>query len=726
MVKGQFILYRTAFTGLFLWCLSLLACQIKQPISEAETPAEVLQNVLDSIYQANPAALGIMAHVESPSQAISWSGAAGWNGASREIPLQADRPVLIASNTKTYVAAAVLRLIEQAAFSLESPIEDLISAPTREVLLEDDYQLDQIQVQHLLSHTSGIFDYVSAEVYFERITTDPGHRWSRDEQIALAISDGEPLGSAGDSFSYGDINYLLLTEIIEGVTGQPFYTAIRDLLDYEKNGLTTTWWESLEEPPSNTLPLAYQSITSMELDNEIVDHSFDLYGGGGIAATTKDLALFSQRLFNGQFFEQASTLEFIYTEVPTHDPEPPGYSLGLTWGVVNGLTAYGHGGFWGTTVNYFPDLDASISVFILERDERGLRPEVMEEFVDLLSAGKNLTSFPGRHWSRNEPEDVGVNPEILDDALSFLDRHCQEDGLDETMVIRNGQLIWSGDSINRVHGIYSCTKSFVSTMVGLLVEEGVIYLDQAVADLEPLLANHYPAATFRHFITMTSGYDAAGDNRWGEASADWSWTPYAAANPLFEPGTAYAYWDEAMILLGRALTSAAGESMQSYLNRHIAAPIGIKNFEWWAEEEVDGLPINFGGTGLKMSAEDQARFGWLYANSGRWEDQQLVPSSWVQAAMQNQVAPGLELAETDRKSTDGRGSYGFNWWVINPTEDQPISAAYTSGLRHNVCLVIPDWQMVIVRMGEDGNPEAGKHFVYTELLKRLAPGISQL
>lgn len=394
MQKPQMISTRFYWLSILFMSLTIFSCRQDPSNSEEEVAAEafqpevssqVLQSVLDSIYLANPAALGVMAHVESPGQGISWSGAAGWNGASREIPLQADVPVLIASNTKTYVAAAVLRLIEQAAFELESPIETLISRPTREVLLKDDYQLDQIQVQHLLSHTSGIFDYVSAEVYFERVTTDPGHRWSRDEQIALAISDGEPLGAAGTSFSYGDINYLLLTEIIEGATGQPFYIAIRNLLDYEENDLAATWWESLEVPPANTAPLAYQSITSMKLDNEIVDHSFDLYGGGGIAATSKDLARFSQLLFSGQFFEQASTLELIYTDVPTQDPAPPGYSLGLTWGEVNGLAAYGHGGFWGTTVNYFPELDASIAVFILERDERGLRPVVMEELVDLLS-----------------------------------------------------------------------------------------------------------------------------------------------------------------------------------------------------------------------------------------------------------------------------------------------------------------------------------------------------
>ena len=353
-------------------------------------------------------------------------------------------------------------------------------------------------------------------------------------------------------------------------------------------------------------------------------------------------------------------------------------------------------------------------------------PEASPEVAKTASAAEATYSapallFPGKHWTRARAQNVGVDSVILAEALRYLGTHCKADGLNETMVIRHGYLIWAGDSINKVHDIWSCTKSFTSTAVGLLAAEGTLSLDQAVADHEPLLKEHYPAATYRHFLTMTSGYDAAGRSRWGEDSEDWSATPFRPAPPLFAPGTAFAYWDEAMIMLGRAVTRAAGTSLENYLAEKLMYPIGIKDWTWWSEEAMaDGTPVNFGGTGIKMCAADQARLGHLFLNDGVWKGKRILPEGWVREATVNQVPSSLALADTDRKNTDGRGVYGYNWWVINA----PVHAYYTSGLNHNVCLVVPEWDMVIVRMGVDGNPEAGKHVVYTQLLELLQSGVT--
>ena len=334
------------------------------------------------------------------------------------------------------------------------------------------------------------------------------------------------------------------------------------------------------------------------------------------------------------------------------------------------------------------------------------------------------TVYPGQDWIRTTPETVGIDPVVLDSALAYLRTHCKEDGLEEVLVIRHGQLIWAGDSIDKVHDIWSCTKSFTATAAGLMVEERLIELDQPAMAHEPLLRELYPEVTYRHFLTMTSGYDAVGDSRWGEPSQDWSWTPYVPAPPLFAPGTAYTYWDEAMIMAGRALTQAAGVSLNDYLDARVFQKIGIAKREWWGEGKVggDSVRVNFGGTGLKMSAQEQARFGLLYLNGGRWKGEQLVPAEWVAAATSNQVPADLALGDTDRRDTDGRGTYGYNWWIIPATDEHP-AAAYTSGLNHNVCMIVPDWDMVVVRMGVDGNPGAGKQVVYSELLRLLGGGV---
>jgi len=87
------------------------------------------------------------------------------------------------------------------------------------------------------------------------VKSGPLYYYTRDEQLDLAMRFGEPLGNPEDVFSCADVNYLLLTEIIEGITNQPFCTAIRSLLNYDKLGLNHTWFSTLEKKADNTLSL---------------------------------------------------------------------------------------------------------------------------------------------------------------------------------------------------------------------------------------------------------------------------------------------------------------------------------------------------------------------------------------------------------------------------------------------------------------------------------------
>ena len=370
---------------LFLLAICLTDCSTARKSSSKVNNIEPqLQAVLDSIYQAHPTAVGIMAHVEAPNQKISWSGAVGLSDQQKQTPLQADQPVLIASNTKTYVAATVLRLVEQKKLHLNQPISELLTTSTQSLLQQDNYDLEKIKLVHLLSHTSGIFDYVNAPEFFERLQKDPVYRWTREEQVALAISSGEPLAPPGDHFSYADTNYSLLSEIIEEATGQKFYTAIRNLLSYQQHGLDATWFITLEQEPKGLKKRAHQYVGEMNIDVMNISPSFDLFGGGGIAATSRDLARFSQLLFEKKLFDNPETLDLIYTEIKTKDEASANYYLGLSKDIINGKTAYGHGGFWGTVVMYIPDLNTSIAVFILERDQGKLRKAVLESLVNKL------------------------------------------------------------------------------------------------------------------------------------------------------------------------------------------------------------------------------------------------------------------------------------------------------------------------------------------------------
>jgi D-alanyl-D-alanine carboxypeptidase len=363
--------------------LTLLGFLFLNSWAYAQSIETKLQAVIDSIYTSNPTAVGIMVGINSPERGISLSQASGYSNLKDKTELDSDQPALIASITKLYVSATILRLVENGKLSINQPIKNLLTRKTRNLFNEGGYNLDSIMVKHLLSHTSGIEDFAS-QAYMDFINGNKNYRWTRDEQLELTIEAGSPLGKPETVFSYSDANYLLLTEIIESITKKPFYTAMRELLHYKLSGIDNTWFPTLEEKPEGTKPLVHQYWNQYNWDSYEIDISADLYGGGGIASTTQDLASFAYKLFNNEIIIDPEVLNLIFTEVPIKNSEPTRYYFGLSLYEYKELSAYGHGGFWGTRVLYFPELKTSIAVYILEKDEQGLISVIIEDILELL------------------------------------------------------------------------------------------------------------------------------------------------------------------------------------------------------------------------------------------------------------------------------------------------------------------------------------------------------
>ena len=341
------------------------------------------QRIIDSTYQANSESNGIMVHVESPNNGVSWSGAAGYADKSNQESIEPDQPALIASCTKTYVSASILRLVEEKKVCIDQPIKDLISKKTRLLFESDGYVLDSITIAHLLSHTSGIEDYVGQD-FMDFLFSDPMHRWTRDEQLEFAIRVGDPLAKPGKKYKYADTNYLLLTEVIEKLTGRTFYESMRVLLRYESLDINNTWFHTLEDEPGGVKELVHQYWG--DLNSFQVDASSDLYGGGGIACTTRDLAIFSYGLFNSEIIKDTAVFNLIYTKIHTSDSIQSNYCLGLMVEQYGALNAYGHLGFWGTCFFYIPELKTSIAVYILEKEKRKLYRDIIDQIIQIIES----------------------------------------------------------------------------------------------------------------------------------------------------------------------------------------------------------------------------------------------------------------------------------------------------------------------------------------------------
>lgn len=363
----------------------ILSCEKKEATAVVEK--NTFQGIINSIYLNNKDAVGIMMHIESPDKNISWSGAVGTQSKSDTTQLTASQPANLASNTKTYVAATILRLVEQNKISLEDPIVDLVTQQSKDALENDGYDLSKINVKHLLSHTSGIFDYVSTELFDTREKNEPSYQWTKDEQIQLAMDEGDPLGTPGAIFSYSDTNYLLLAEIIEKRTEKPFYTAIRELINYKKHGLNNTWFMTLEDKPSGSGKLINQY--SNGFDSYVENVSFDLYGGGGIASNMIELAQFTQLLFEGKLFDTPETKNLMFTEVKLEGGKENGYRMGISKSQQAndaGSLGWSHGGFWGTFAVYLPESNTSIAISISNADQqRELIAPILKQVTEELA-----------------------------------------------------------------------------------------------------------------------------------------------------------------------------------------------------------------------------------------------------------------------------------------------------------------------------------------------------
>lgn len=353
--------------------------------SIAQVSPSRIQELTDSFYKANPFSKGIIVQVEAPRARISKSFAAGVSDTVTNIRLRPDQPVLTASNTKTYVAATILRLQELGTLNIEQAVAELLPAKSVLLLKSAGYDPAAIRIKHLLSHSSGIDDYVN-DAYLDTVNRDRRRHWTRDEQIAKAMREGKRLGAPGDTFRYADVNYLFLTEIIEAKTGKPFQTAMRELLRYKKNGLDQTWFAVLEPAPKNGPPLAHQYWARRHWDSYAFNPSWDLYGGGGIIATAADMAQFYQALFNGRIIRDSAALSLMHQRVMPDEPHH--YCLGIRVLSLDGFPAYYHGGFWGTDAAYFPDLNASISTIVLERDQRDLAGKLCRMIAAELRLGR--------------------------------------------------------------------------------------------------------------------------------------------------------------------------------------------------------------------------------------------------------------------------------------------------------------------------------------------------
>jgi len=351
---------------------------------QIEELKQSLQKLTDTAIEQDSTIPGILVHVEAPDINLSYSFSSGVSDIKSNTLLPVNATARIASNTKTYTAVSILRLWELGKLEFDDPINKYVSEKHINILENDGYDLSKVTIRHLLTHTSGLFDHAASNTYIQEVFKNPSYEWSRTDQIQGCADWGDPLFEPGEQFSYSDTGYILLGEIIENVTEKSLGKAVRELIGFKMLGLNATWWEKVEQKPSTAPDRIHQYFREMDTYN--FDPSLDLYGGGGLVANTKDMATFYQELFEGNVFENPSTLDTMLTKASFSEGYSPSndYRMGIFYFNFNEMDMFSHSGFWSTQATYIPELNASISIVITQFAKGRQINRLLIETADLL------------------------------------------------------------------------------------------------------------------------------------------------------------------------------------------------------------------------------------------------------------------------------------------------------------------------------------------------------
>lgn len=309
-------------------------------------------------------------------------------------------------------------------------------------------------------------------------------------------------------------------------------------------------------------------------------------------------------------------------------------------------------------------------------------------------------AFPGKDWASPPAGAEVASPEAVEKAVASLESVLGKEKNAGTMIVQDGYVLWMGPDVDNKRIIWSCTKSFLSTCLGLLWDDGKCAPDDLAATYLPELAKDYPTVTLRQLATFTSGVNLGR-------------LELAPGQPNFPPGTAIHYSPESD-LLALILTKIAGEPLRDLFKRRIADPIGMDpaGWEWKSVHERDGVAVNGGAglpeNGMHMTARNLARFGWLYANGGNWDGKSLISRRYIEEATRPQVDVKTPMFAPSEWYKPLPGTYGLNWWTNGITTagrriwpSAPATTFAAQGNKNNICIIVPEWKLVLVRTGQD-------------------------
>jgi CubicO group peptidase (beta-lactamase class C family) len=242
--------------------------------------------------------------------------------------------------------------------------------------------------------------------------------------------------------------------------------------------------------------------------------------------------------------------------------------------------------------------------------------------------------WPARDWRTSTPEQQGMDSELLAQMMEQI--QSKQINLHSLIIVRHGYIVTETyfqpyEADNQVE-IYSITKSIVSALVGIAIQQGSIdSVNHKVLDYFPDLevANNdarKQAITLEHLLTMSSGLEWSDDVNNGEMDQSQDTVKYVLDRPMAAtPGQVFVYNSGAPTILTAILRKTTGKSPLEFAQANLLGPLGISDIRWKTYQ--NGLEV--GGAGIQLTPRDMAKLGYLYLRGGLWEGKQIVPATAI-------------------------------------------------------------------------------------------------
>jgi CubicO group peptidase (beta-lactamase class C family) len=310
------------------------------------------------------------------------------------------------------------------------------------------------------------------------------------------------------------------------------------------------------------------------------------------------------------------------------------------------------------------------------------------------------------------PEQAGISSKDITQFVEALEA-AQPDAIHSMMLRRHSQIVaqgwWAPYKSDAPHLLWSLSKSFTSTAIGLAQDEGLLSIDDQVISFFPEDTPEEPSANLKamrisDLLRMNTGH--LNEPSFRNMKTD-NWVKAFLAHEVdFKPGTHFKYNSMATYMCSAIIQKVTGMSTLDYLAPRLFDPLGIEKPTW----ETDPMGINVGGWGLSVTTEDISKLGQLYLQKGEWEGKQVLSKAWVDAATGNRTSNG------SNPDSDWDQGYGYQFWQCRH------NAYRGDGAFGQYCIVMPEQDAVLAITSGSDDLQGILNIVWEHLLPAMKEG----